>query len=320
MRSPHLQSVSAVNPIYSGLRTAAAAEAAANGGRASDKLLLNLERSRIIPGYGKFVLVNAAEQRLHMYENGQNVGSMKVVVGNKEKNETPTPIIASTMHYAIANPYWHVPEHLIRKTAAPAVVKQGEAYLKSRGYEIISDFSENPQVLPASSVDWKAVVAGTARKSSPKPCLNSMGRGIPFRTRRHLYYTRHRNFAKTNAREHGASGGDIAAWPTGCSQRRRGSGSAPEQHIDCLKHSGLLPIDDGSRPTEIDSSDDRSWLDRRASRGGMDTPSARRCDGVARLTFSLNGKSGSHRNSRIAKPSGTLRARVPFPLTARIGA
>ena len=161
----HLASVSAVNPYYSAIRDVAIAEAAANGGRASDKASLNLERARIIPGNGKYILVNSAEQRLHMMEGGQSVGSMKVVVGSKKKYGLPTPIIASTMYYAIANPYWHVPDHLIRKTAAPGVVKGGEAYLKSRGYEIISDFSEHPQILPASSVDWKAVVAGTSKRS-----------------------------------------------------------------------------------------------------------------------------------------------------------
>ena len=186
----HLASVSSVNPYYGAIRDVAIAEATANGGRASDKALLNLERARILPGSGKYVIVNSAEQRLHMVENGQSVDSMKVVVGDLYKLGLPTPIIASTMHYAIANPYWHVPDHLIRKTVAPAVVKQGEAYLKSRGYQIISDFSKNPQILPASSVDWKAVVAGTSKvilRQRPGG-QNSMGRmKFPFPNREGIF-------------------------------------------------------------------------------------------------------------------------------------
>ncbi|HEV2043577.1 MAG TPA: hypothetical protein VGR05_02750, partial [Sphingomicrobium sp.] len=81
----HLASVSAVNPFYAAIRDVAIAEAAANGGRASDKATLNLERARILPGNGKYILVNSAEQRLHMMEGGQSVGSMKVVVGSKKK-------------------------------------------------------------------------------------------------------------------------------------------------------------------------------------------------------------------------------------------
>ena len=115
---------------------------------------------------------------------------MKVVVGSKKKYGLPTPIVASTMYYAIANPYWHVPDHLIRKTTAPGVVKGGEAYLKTRGYEIISDFSEHPQILPASSVDWKAVVAGTAKvllRQKPNG-QNSMGKmKFPFPNKEGIY-------------------------------------------------------------------------------------------------------------------------------------
>jgi murein L,D-transpeptidase YcbB/YkuD len=185
----HLQSVSSVNPIYAKIREVAVVEAAANGGRASDKVMLNLERARILPGSGKFVLVNSAEQRLHMYENWQDVGSMKVVVGSKAKYGLPTPIVASTVHYAIANPYWHVPPHLIRKMA-PNIAKGPEAYMKAHGYEVISDFSEHPTILPASSVNWKAVAAGTEKvnlRQRPNG-ENSMGKmKFPFPNREGIY-------------------------------------------------------------------------------------------------------------------------------------
>ncbi len=158
----HVQSVSSVNPIYAKLRETALAEAAANGGTASTKVMLNLERARIIPGTGKFILVNTAEQRLHMYEGTQDVGSMKVVVGSKAKLGLPTPIIASTMNYGIANPYWHVPDNLVTKWL-PSIIKQKDAYLKARNYEIISDFSANPRILKTSEVDWDAVASGRTK-------------------------------------------------------------------------------------------------------------------------------------------------------------
>ena len=235
----HLQAVSAVNPIYAALREAAVVEAAANGGRASDRVTLNMERARIIPGKGKFILVNSAEQRLHMYEDGQSVGSMKVVVGDKDKLGLPTPIIASSMHYAIANPYWHVPPHLIRKMA-PSIAKGPDAYMKSRGYEVISDFSKNPTVLPASSVDWKAVAAGTEKvnmRQRPNG-QNSMGKmKFPFPNREGIFLhdtpTRE-HFAKSNR---AISNGCIrvedyrklAYWLFG--RDVAAAGSDPEQHL-----------------------------------------------------------------------------------------
>ena len=185
----HLLSVSGVNPIYSRLRDIAVTEAAANGGRASDKVTLNLERSRILPGSGKYIFVNTAEQRLHMLENGQEAGSMKVVVGSKKKYGLPTPIIASTMYYAIANPYWHVPPHLIRRFA-PNIAKGPDAYFKSHGYEVISDFSEHPTIIAPSTVDWKGVAAGTVSvnlRQMPNG-QNSMGKmKFPFPNREGIY-------------------------------------------------------------------------------------------------------------------------------------
>ena len=55
---------------------------------------------------------------LTLYENGQPVDSMKVIAGT---NELPTPLIASIMYYITYNPYWHAPDHLVRKTIAPNV-------------------------------------------------------------------------------------------------------------------------------------------------------------------------------------------------------
>jgi murein L,D-transpeptidase YcbB/YkuD len=279
----HLASVSAVNPYYAAIRDVAIAEAAANGGRASDKVTLNLERARILPGSGRYIQVNSAEQRLHMMEGGQTVGSMKVVVGSKKKYGLPTPIIASTMYYAIANPYWHVPEHLIRKTAAPGVIKQGEAYLKTRGYEVISDFSEHPQILPASSVDWKGVVAGTSKvilRQRPNG-QNSMGKmKFPFPNKEGIY------LHDTPTREYFAL--DDRSMSNGCIRvedyRRLANwlfgrdiaavGSAPEQHVAMQRgvpvYVTYLTMAPGA--TGMASFEDRYGWDRPGVlAGGMDT-------------------------------------------------
>ena len=173
----HVKSISDINPIYSSLRDAALTEAKLPGGGNSARYAANLERARSIPATGKFVLVDAATARLWMYENGRPLDSMKVIVGDKQKLGLPTPMIASVIWYATFNPYWHVPDHLVKKTLAPNVLKQGEGYLKKNGYEIVSDWNAT-QILPASSVDWKAAAAGTAHvKIRQLPgATNSMGK------------------------------------------------------------------------------------------------------------------------------------------------
>jgi len=157
--SAYLASVSAVNPTYAALRAAAYAELKAGAAQPSARLLANLERARAIPSDGRFVLVDAASQRLTMYEHGRPVDSMKVIVG---KPKYATPMIASMIHYATLNPYWHVPDHLVRELIAANVVKKGVSYLKTQGYQVVSAYGDDAEILPPSSVDWKAVAAGKA--------------------------------------------------------------------------------------------------------------------------------------------------------------
>jgi L,D-transpeptidase YcbB len=173
----HLKSVSDVNPIYRALRDAALTEAKLPDGGNAARYAANLERARSIPATGKFVLVDAATARLWMYEDGRPVDSMKVIVGDQAKLGLPTPMIASVIWYATFNPYWHVPDHLVKKTLAKHVIEDGEGYLKKNGYEIVSDWNAT-EILPASSVDWKAAAAGTIHvkiRQLPGP-TNSMGK------------------------------------------------------------------------------------------------------------------------------------------------
>jgi murein L,D-transpeptidase YcbB/YkuD len=184
----HLIQVSRVNSIYAQLRETAWQEAQAAGNLAADpRLLLNLERARTIPGSGRFVVVDAAGQRMTMFENGQPIDSMKVIVGT---DEFPTPMIASFIHYVTLNPYWDSPDHLVRRAVAPNVLSQGFGYLKSRGYEVMADWTANSAVIPPDQVDWKAVVAGKKQiRIRQKPGRQNFmaTMKIPFVNNHHIY-------------------------------------------------------------------------------------------------------------------------------------
>src|SRR3954462_7265740 len=110
-----------------------------------------------IPLHGRFVLVDAASARLYMIGDGRVQDSMKVIVG---KPETPTPELKSVINYETLNPYWHVPADLTRSLVAARVLATGPSYLTDHGYDVVSGYATDAQVLPASSVDWKAVAAG----------------------------------------------------------------------------------------------------------------------------------------------------------------
>jgi murein L,D-transpeptidase YcbB/YkuD len=140
-------------------------------------LMLNLERARRLPRTtetGRYILVDAGSARLWMYENGRPVDSMRVIVGSKA---TETPMMAAQMRYVSLNPWWNTPPELVQSSVAPGVLKEGLKYLTDRDYQVLSDWSENPQVLDPATVDWQAVADGRAdvrMRRGPGP-WNSMG-------------------------------------------------------------------------------------------------------------------------------------------------
>jgi murein L,D-transpeptidase YcbB/YkuD len=198
----YLANTANVNPIYSQLRDAGWAEAQASGNLTPDpRLLANLDRLRSIPASGRFLLVDSGSSMLTLYENGQPLDSMKVITGTKD---LPTPMIASVMFYITYNPYWHAPDHLVRKTIAPNVLHLGLKYFSSRKYDVIDEWSENPTIIDPATIDWKGAAAGTVHlkiRQGPGP-LNSMGiLKFPFPNPEDIYLhdtPDHEKFAKAN--------------------------------------------------------------------------------------------------------------------------
>jgi murein L,D-transpeptidase YcbB/YkuD len=164
-----------MHPIYGELR-----QALAKHGYSTDRehqlLELNLQRARALPaGNQRYVVVNAAQQRLYMYENGKPVDSMVVVVG---KPKWPTPMLTAYIRYAALNPYWYVPPDLAGEDVAQYVVKQGLKYLDDYGYEVVDDWTPNPKIIDPKTVDWQGVLDGKVQVMiRQKPGLkNFMGR------------------------------------------------------------------------------------------------------------------------------------------------
>ncbi len=141
------------------------------------RLLLNMERARRLPAPGtgqRYILVDAGSARLWMYENGQFVDSMKVVVG---KVEDATPMMAASLRYAGVNPYWNVPPDLVAKIIAPRVLNDGFSYLTERRYQVLDSWHNNARVVAPETVDWHQVAKGTSeiRVRQLPGGANSMG-------------------------------------------------------------------------------------------------------------------------------------------------
>lgn len=152
----YIETLAWMNPIYARLRGELVGEAS---DPARKRLLaINLQRARALPrGPGRYILVNIPAARLEVREGNRVLESMKVVVGLEH---TQTPVMAGMMRYAIQNPSWHIPPDITRAKIAPRVIAEGAAYLASRDYEVLSDFSAAARVLDPATVDWKAVAQG----------------------------------------------------------------------------------------------------------------------------------------------------------------
>ncbi len=222
-----------MNPTYAQLRRAIIANSAQRG-----LLTINLERARALPADDqRYVVVNTAAQRLFMYENGQVVDWMRVVVG---KPKHATPMMNAFIRAAALNPYWNVPPDLAAERIAPNVVKDGVGYLKYMGYEVLSDWTEHARVIDPNSVDWQAVADGRVevrvrQLPGPRNALGKMKFVFPNAQGIFLHDTPERQLLSEASRLY--SGGCIrledaprfARWLFGRDLRK--SGNAPEQLV-----------------------------------------------------------------------------------------
>ena len=164
-----------MNPVYGKLRQALAARMYRTPQEAR-LLALNLERARALPAGGhRFIIVNAAAQRLYMYEDGQVVDSMRVVAG---KPETQTPMMNALIRYVALNPYWNVPPETASHNLAPKILKEGRSYFTNRGYDVFDGWGDSARKIDPMSINWQAVAAGNLQvkmRQRPGPA-NSMGK------------------------------------------------------------------------------------------------------------------------------------------------
>jgi murein L,D-transpeptidase YcbB/YkuD len=175
-RAPSLETYVAkmewMHPLYAPLRDAMMAP----GYTAERRHIIweNLDRVRALPSSAteRYVLVDAAAARLTMYEGGQAVDSMKVVVG---RPDAETPAMAGFIRYAIVNPYWNVPPDLVQKTIAKGYLAGGAKWLKANGYEVLDHYGAGGKLIDPKSVDWKAV-----RDGAPGPYVRQKPGGPNF--------------------------------------------------------------------------------------------------------------------------------------------
>lgn len=84
------------------------------------QMLINLERLKWVPlqPSSDYLLVNIPEFRLHAFDNGQYMWSMKVVVGTDANS---TVIFSGNLKYVVFSPYWNIPRSILKKEILPGI-------------------------------------------------------------------------------------------------------------------------------------------------------------------------------------------------------
>ena len=115
----------------------------------AETLVLNMERLRWLPRElgQRHVLVNQASFELNLIDGESIVWSTKVIVG---KPETQTAVFTDEMETVVLNPYWGVPQSIIRYEMMPRLAKD-RRYLDRQGFQVVD--ARGRQV-SARSVNW----------------------------------------------------------------------------------------------------------------------------------------------------------------------
>jgi murein L,D-transpeptidase YcbB/YkuD len=142
------------------------------------KVLLNMDRIKWLPRISseRNIVVNIPEYMLHYFEYGQERQRLKVIVGDKKH---PTPVFSDEVSYITLNPYWKIPEGIVKREIIPQMLKNPN-YIKKQGLEVHTTWEENSSIVPLKSIDWSRYAEGMEkfpyRLMQPPGPQNALGK------------------------------------------------------------------------------------------------------------------------------------------------
>ena len=138
-------------------------------------VVANLERWRWMPrDLGAFhIMVNVPEFKVRVVEDGVAVHETRVVVGTP-RNKTPT--FTDQMEYMVVNPYWHVPQSIIRNELLPQFRANPYGYASRHGYEVLALIRGRFRLVNPGAINWHAVNPRSIQIRQVPGSHNALGR------------------------------------------------------------------------------------------------------------------------------------------------
>ena len=118
-----------------------------------DRILLNIDRIKWLPRdeHKRYLIVNLPEFMLHYIEDNKIKRQIRVIIGDKKH---PTPIFSQEISYIVLNPYWKIPEGIVRREIIPAMIRNRN-YLKKQGIVARRTWYEKSKRINLSNIYWE---------------------------------------------------------------------------------------------------------------------------------------------------------------------
>ena len=143
-----------------------------------EQIVLAMERMRWLPALSgtPFIAVNVPAFELWAFDTLSHAGrpdaNMRVVVGKSLNKQTP--VFMEDMRWLEYRPYWNVPYSITARELLPHIRKD-PAYLDQHDYEIVPQFGNEVQPLPATEANIEKLGSGQLKlRQRPGP-NNSLG-------------------------------------------------------------------------------------------------------------------------------------------------
>ena len=168
-------------------------------------VLLNIDRIKWLPRdkHERYLIVNIPEFMLHYVEYEETKQALRVIVGDTKH---PTPIFNQKISYIVLNPYWKVPEGIVKREIVPAMIKNRN-YLKRQGLEAHKTWSEHSPIVNVTNLYWQNYLYGKVRfpyrlmqPPGPRNALGKIKFKFPNQFAVYLHDTPTRHLFKRNVR------------------------------------------------------------------------------------------------------------------------
>ena len=118
------------------------------------QLLVNMERWRWLPQElgPHYILVDIANFRLKVMEEGRSVFETRVVVG---KPFWSTPVFNGTMTYLVLNPYWNIPTSIALGETLPKSQNDPE-YLSKERIQLVQGWGPDERIIDPKESAWSS--------------------------------------------------------------------------------------------------------------------------------------------------------------------